>query len=707
MDSNKIQKRKGGNAMKKLISIGVMVTAVLFMASCGGGGGGGPAPATVSVLSLTGSFSTTEESQTSSNLALPLKSLGLKAGEDEYTIVCTLLSDPTKTCSATVSNGSELDMSCDGFVGKDFKCDIESSDGTDINSFSVAPSADSDDYSSLLSTSGSSIGMVLDLDDDTTVASGYIEEGEMDVTDPTDLSDLTGQWLMTCKETDMIGGVISKEKCPDGENMYLHVSGGGEPVNGSKIGVWPSLAAYQACGSPTDEVTDIAFKVSLGEVDYALDYTNPAVLKASYRAIYDALSEEVRTIIDKTAIARMSGHVQRCKEMLGEGGNPISADNCKYAKVSPDANGFIDFGAITYAAVEDYAGEVEIVTFTCGGADEFPCPPDAGDNSFVEDAVAVEDGNPIFLVCKDPFGHGAIQLPARDETKELSIDLWTEKFGGNTGCGDDNGMAEVDREKYRIVGDFVSMDPMMFSEVDTMCSMMGQMMDQEIGRMREEYAQFAALAEGGGGEGGFQVPPEFQAADADHDSALSDDEARNLMRRFQPPEMAIMCDPELTDVRDTLKAMVAASCTARVHWDHFCDESGSCSERIVCNDSSATDGGCKDANGNFAPRVSQRHDLMTLRLKNNPYFVMDARDLERHRIRGEGGEQEFCKVSHSVKFFGEKVDNNTVNAELFFNESDGCWSEKQDSGSSEESDVGSRASEFNNRFSATITRVVE
>jgi len=84
---------------------------------------------------------------------------------------------------------------------------------------------------------------------------------------------------------------------------------------------------------------------------------------------------------------------------------------------------------------------------------------------------------------------------------------------------------------------------------------------------------------------------------------------------------------------------------------------------------------------------------------------MTSSEIERHRMRGEGGEQKFCKVSHAVKFMGKKISNDEIEADITFNESDGCWGEKGEiGGEGGGGDIASKVAEYNNGFSFTLTR---
>jgi len=187
-------------------------------------------------------------------------------------------------------------------------------------------------------------------------------------------------------------------------------------------------------------------------------------------------------------------------------------------------------------------------------------------------------GNPVLLACKDPFGKGAIHLPTRAETKEENLTIWSNDFGANTGC-DDIGR-EITRERNRMVGEIVGIEPMMLENIDMMCTMMAS----QIGMMQQQYAESVAHALR---DPNFHVFPEFEEADADNNDVLSDTEATKLMKRFMPPIQAILCDPELEGIRAQLKEIAMNSCTARVHWDFFCDEKGNCAEKLVCSDSGA------------------------------------------------------------------------------------------------------------------------
>lgn len=199
--------REWGCKMKNILCRGIMIGcgffAMYMIAGCGGGGGSDDAS---SSLTLSGTVTTTSESQTSTSASISsAKSVAKESSAAAgYEIIPRNLAAGVTCDGGTIDNAGEFTLKCDGFVGKDFRMELVSGH-TPIGTFAIASGEGLGDYSSILATEGSTLGFVLDYDEDTTIPSGYVSEGAIGVTNPVDLTGMPGLWTMVCADTG-IGG---------------------------------------------------------------------------------------------------------------------------------------------------------------------------------------------------------------------------------------------------------------------------------------------------------------------------------------------------------------------------------------------------------------------------------------------------------------------------------------------------------------------
>ena len=214
-------------------------------------------------------------------------------------IYCSTLEATPTNCKLAVSTTGTFEGACPGLGGKALSCNIR-------NDEKVVARIFVDNMVSPVVGSG-----ILKADIQFDVATSYASATVNKTTSTAVVSatkiqpfgkSLSGNWKVACATAETAAGFSGTDRCPADQTLYFN------ELDVSRVGIWESKAAYEACGSSDAHP---AFKfVFNGDTNQTvgLEYASQATLFTSAResvsSVLAAAPAPLRTALEATAAAR-------------------------------------------------------------------------------------------------------------------------------------------------------------------------------------------------------------------------------------------------------------------------------------------------------------------------------------------------------------------------------------------------------------------
>lgn len=208
-------------------------------------------------VTLTGRMSQ-EDTVNTQNNSTSVRTIAAAVNYSDYTLYCVTFTDPPHSGLGSFDATGNFSVTIDDAAGLSIGCFITDASGASVatvtfNTGTGSGLGDGEDASMALSGGTYEINISFDPESGTASADvsaiSQVEPSAADVLDPTALA---GTWNLACKADDV--------NCEFGDNgegvknidVYFNIISGTEDVSGNAVhgmGVWPSQAEYQECGS--------------------------------------------------------------------------------------------------------------------------------------------------------------------------------------------------------------------------------------------------------------------------------------------------------------------------------------------------------------------------------------------------------------------------------------------------------------------------